>query len=563
MIKKIILLIFLFSSLFLVAQPQNFEWANSIGSHSGNDIGNCIVTDEYGNIYSTGYFYDTVDFDPGPATFNIVSKGASDVFISKLDAAGNFLWAKSVSGPYGQGAHSITLDGSGNIYITGFFWGLTDFDPGVGTFNLTNIYNQDIFILKLDSSGNFVWAKQINESTYEDDGYSITVDAISNVYITGYFNYTADFDPGPGTYNLNNGNIFVLKLDSAGNFVWAKGFGGMGWNIGYSIKVDAIGNVYVAGQFEGLADFDPNTGVYNLISVGDKDAFVVKFNSSGNFVWAKQIGSLGDDRSYSLVLDALNNIYITGYFSQTADFDPGSGIFNLTSAGGNDVFVLKLDNYGNFVWAKKFDGTQGQTCFSIAIDSVNNIYVAGVYSGTVDFDPSISIFNLTASGYGDMFICKLNNYGNFISVIGLGGTGFEIANSIAISPSNDIYTIGDFTETVDFDPGPGIFNLTATSNYNIFIHKISQKWVGINESKNDAGILIYPNPTNSKFSIIINGLVKDAVIEMYNSQGELIFKSLTASRENIIDLTNQALGIYFAKIIKDNNSIVSQKIIKK
>jgi hypothetical protein len=141
------------------------------------------------------------------------------------------------------------------------------------------------------------------------------------------------------------------------DFAWAKGIGATdGDDRAYSIAVDAAGNVYTTGYFEGTADFDPSAGVFNLTSAGSVDIFVSKLDASGNFVWAKAMGGTSIDQATSIAVDASNNVYTTGYFYNTADFDPSAGVANLTSAGSGDIFVSKLDASGNFVWAKAMGG---------------------------------------------------------------------------------------------------------------------------------------------------------------------------------------------------------------
>ena len=208
------------------------------------NLNHAVAVDSSGNVYTTGYFYGTVDFDPGAGTANLTSQGFMDVFVSKLDSSGDYVWAKSLGGTSRNYGHSVAVDSSGNVYTTGHFDGTVDFDPGAGTTNLT-ASGTDVFVSKLDSSGNYVWAKNFG-STSISHGYSVAVDSSGNVYTTGYFSGTADFDPGAGTANLtSNGNTdaFVSKLDSSGNYVWAKSFvthpsGPMGM----SVAVDTSGN---------------------------------------------------------------------------------------------------------------------------------------------------------------------------------------------------------------------------------------------------------------------------------------------------------------------------------
>ncbi|MCH8330930.1 MAG: SBBP repeat-containing protein, partial [Bacteroidetes bacterium] len=327
----------------------NFVWAKRMGG-IGPDESNSITIDGSGNLYIAGTFQDTVDFDPGVGTSDLVSAGGGDIYIQKLDVAGNLMWVKQTGGLGVDDVNSITVDASEMIYITGSFMGTVDFDPGPGIVNLTASGDIDIFIQKLDSSGNFIWARQMGGGIHsENQGRSITVDASENVYTTGLFTETVDFDPGPNTFFLTSMNpntwidaIFIQKLDSSGNFIWANQIYG---NTEVSVEsntTDASGNVYTIGWFMGNAYVDPSDATVRLTSTGSKDIFIQKLDPSGNLLWAKRIGGTEDDYPGSITKDASGNLYTTGTFRSTVDFDPGSGTANLVSVGTTDIFILKL-----------------------------------------------------------------------------------------------------------------------------------------------------------------------------------------------------------------------------
>jgi DNA primase len=285
----------------------------------------------------------------------------------------------------------------------------------------------------LDALGNFVWAKSFGSSSY-DIGHSLAVDASGNLYTTGYFARTVDFDPGPGTANLTSvggADAFVLKLDASGSFVWVKNFGGTGIGVGHSLAVDASGNVYTGGNFSGTADFDPGNGVASLTSEVGFDRFVSKLDASGNFVWVRTLTVNTGDSRWELTVDYLENVYAAGNLWGTKDFDPGNGTANLTSVGGADVFVSKLDASGNFVWAKSFGGIGADAVDSLTLDSSANIYIGGSFSGTVDFDPGNDVANLTSGGGADAFVSKLDASGSFLWAKSFGGTGSVSVQSLA------------------------------------------------------------------------------------------------------------------------------------
>jgi CHU_C Type IX secretion signal domain/Ig-like domain CHU_C associated/FG-GAP-like repeat/IPT/TIG domain len=340
-------------------------------------------------------------------------------------------------------------------------------------------------------------------------GYGIDTDASGNVYSTGSFNGTVDFDPGAGVFSLTSAStveqdIYISKLDADGNFVWAVRFGAGGRNdYGYAITSDAVGNIYITGQFFANLDFDPGPGIFVLPnSLFKQSLFVLKLDTDGNFVWAKSIGTGGLESvvGRSIALDNSGNLLITGLFSSTADFDPGAGTFNLTSAeaaGGNNAFLCKLDASGNFAWARAMLGTGAAEAYSIVADNSDNVIAVGAYSGTIDFDPSASSFNLTSVGNFDAFISKLDASGNFIWAKSLGGSSNEYGNSIAVDNAGSIFITGLFKGTSDFDPGVGVFNLTSSGLFDSFISKLDANgnfvWaipVGGSTAKDDSGIAI-------------------------------------------------------------------------
>jgi len=391
-----------------LASDGRYLWVRSMGG-AANDRAFGIAVDDAGNVYTTGSFRSTVDFDPGPDSFNLTSAGSSDIYVQKLDAEGNFVWARSIGSASTDEGRSIALDSNGNIFVSGLFSGTADFDPGPDVFNLTSAGNRDIFVTKLDSNGNFVWARAMGGSG-TDVSYNLTLDSAGNIYTTGFFSGTADFDPGPGSFNLvsaGSSNIFISKLDTDGDFVWARSMGGSNGDQSLDIAVDSAGNVYATGYFWSTVDFDPGPDSFNLTAVGGSDVFVSKLDTNGDFVWARAMGGSGADIGWGIAVDNSGNVYTTGEFRFTTDFDPGPDSFHLTSAGGSDIFVSMLDTNGDFVWARAMGGTGNDLGWSIAVDGTGTIYVTGDYSATVDLDPGSDAFNLPWAGKWDVFVLKM------------------------------------------------------------------------------------------------------------------------------------------------------------
>jgi len=313
-----------------------------------------------------------------PVIFLILLVSGQDV----NGQAYRWLWGKTAGGGGNDIINSIALDDAGNAYATGSFSRTVDVNPDSGTCILHAMGNRSMFITKTTKAGKFKWGREIN-GTGKSRGYDVAVDHLSNVYVAGEFERTIDFDPGPGVTSITAApaltNSFVMKLDSSGQFLWAKAFIG-GYNYGKAIAVEPLTNhVYVAGSYSGTVDFDPDSGVFMLNGLSQYHGYLVKLDSMGNFCWAtSHLGS----SSYinDIVIDTKhgNNLFLVGNFSGTVNFD---STLSLTSNGSSDIFISKHDSSGIFSWAVRIGGTGLDNGTSIDIDTSGNIYTTGDFRG--------------------------------------------------------------------------------------------------------------------------------------------------------------------------------------
>jgi hypothetical protein len=451
---------FFLCSIF--AQETTWQWSKHVGNANQWVMGRTITTDPSGNIYMAGEFQGTIDFDAGPGVFNLTSAGSNDVFISKTDASGNFFWAKAISGISTESVDAIKLDDAGNIFISGGFFGTVDFDPGPGTYPMTSPGGKDMFVVKLNNSGNLIWAKSMGGGTSSNGIYvkGIDFDAFGNIYTAGTFSGTQDFDPGAGVFNLGPSgphlNTFILKLDSAANFIWAKEMYGSSIDgvRATGMDADSAGNVFIAGYFQGPV----YAGTLSFNSIGTVDIFVCRLSAAGNFIWAKTMGGTAYEEAWSIAIDNSDNIYVQGDFEGTVDFDPGAGVYNLTTGTSYNLFITKLNSAGNFIWAKQIDGAHSYMGVSMLVDDPGYVYASGCFSGTADFDPNGGVYNLTSAGGDDLFVLKMDTSGNFLWAKSTGGPGLEVGFDLTLDANKKIDLIGNFqSSSVIFDPDT-VFN---------------------------------------------------------------------------------------------------------
>ena len=496
----------------------DFLWAVQIGGTGSIIRSTSIALDAAGNIYCIGYFYATVDFDPGVGTANLTSLGGTDAFVLKLNPDGTFAWVKQIGGSGGQNGWSIAVDANGEISLVGTFEGTADFDPGAGVSTLTATGYSDLFVAKLDGNGDFLWAKHMGSPDPQhgmDEEVEHTLDDSGNLLITGWFYFTIDFDPGPGTLNLTASGLtdmFILKLSPSGNLIWAKQVGertssGTGIVLGLGISSDAAEDVYLIGYFEGNTDFNPGSFITSLIA-SSQDIFVLKLDSNGDFVWVKKVAGNGDNWGQSIATKPNGDSYITGGFMGTADFDMGAGDYDLTATGtSRDIFVQKIDTDGNFEWAFSMGSDYVDYGRAIEVDDNGNVYTMGYYVDAAFFNQA----------------------------------------------------------EIDFDPGVGTFNLGSNSDdpQGFFIQKLSDAGspVEISENNHDETLVVYPNPTNGAIRVKLDGFDNPIALNIYDMTGKLVDNQKLVSNTTVDCLLPESSGIYLVQIVGLDGTTTNMKVI--
>lgn len=439
--RTLLVLLMLFSATIAWTQDTPMhEWGLTTPYHNGAGVfwpHFKSTTDPDGNVYVAGEMRYTFDADPGPGvtTLTPVNTNYREVYVSKFNADGIFQWARKWNQlPYELYPGSLIVDNNGNLFVNIFIQ--------------TAFSTNQTLIIKLDARGNELWQKRINTNGW--GGRAMALDPLGNVIVAGGFSGTVDFDPNAGVQNIvGDDDLFIWKLDVDGNLMWVKTMAGTGTVQPGAMSTDPSNNLLVTGHFSGgPTDFDPGAGTTTLTPVGGADAFYLKLEPDGDFIWANQIGGLGIEYAYDIACHTTGDIFIAGSFTETVDFDPGAGTSTATSSpsGKYDGYLLRLNPDGTFKWLWQFGSTGDDGARGVSFDANGNILLAGLFQGTVDFDPGSGVTNLTAGGG---FFLRLKPDYNLDWARELGA----MATSLRSDNNGMVTAVGQLVGTIDTDFG--------------------------------------------------------------------------------------------------------------
>lgn len=444
-----VLFVFILVVISLSSYSQgaiNWAWSNNIIGTNKN-FPYSLKTDIEGNTYIAGGFTDTLKV----GNLEFVSRGAYDIYLLKYNTNGVLVWAKQAGGTDSDEAYALSLDKSGNIYVTGYFSGTANFS----SIQVISNGDRDFFIAKYDKTGKPVWVKQ-GGGTSEDYGNAIATDVTGNIFITGIFR--GKMNIGDIKYNSKGDkDIYLIKYNSNGDILWSTTGGGSLADETTSIVTDGKGNCYIAGDFEGLAEFNKKM----IESIGKKDVFLAKYDSDGHIQWLNRGGSAtGDEHLSSIATDNSDNLYVTGYFSGLANF----GALELKNKGSYDIFLVKYSTDGREVWAKQTGGKGDEHARALKLDKEGNIYVVGEFN--VDF--TFGENNIKQLGDWDIFILKYSNSGDMLSGLQIGGMGYDKAYGIELDDMSNIFITGYFSKAITI----GITSLSSVDADDGFVAKL-------------------------------------------------------------------------------------------
>lgn len=524
------------------AQEFDLKWA--ISPSGGECWSHETTSDKYHNIFVFGNFRGTVDFNPSENTNNLIST-QYNIFLAKYDSDGNYIWAINIDDQSNSSqSSSISTDDVGNIFISGRFKGIVDFDPSSNITNLTSVGSTNYFLAKYDTNGHFIWAKNTGDIDFR--GLLIKNEII---YATGSYSGTIDFDFSENVVNLNLGNTdygfpgaFIAKYDSNGNYIFANNIGHLSFSTGSDISADKLGNIYITGT-EGSGG-----GI-----------FFTKIDSSGNILWTKT-NNCSDCSGRSIDIGKNGDLIISGSFKNTLDFDPSTDVSNQISNGEEDIFIAKYNSEGEYIWVKTIGGINSDYSKGAKFDLNDNVIAIGSYYNTANFNDSGTSDYLASSGH-NYFLVKYDSNGNYLTsknIIVSKTTQLYNSVDLNLNDLGNITVLGRSSGDVSF----GETSLTNPSSNTLFLAQFSNTvTLGLKKSTIDE-VSLYPNPHNGNFNLNLETFLTQKIsIRILNIQGKEIYSILTNpynTKVLNIDISNYSKSIYFVELVGGNE----KKILK-
>jgi hypothetical protein len=503
-----------------------YSWVRT-GADSGAVSGKMIVLDGNRNIYTCGKLSGTAMFD------TVKFFGTGSFFVSYTND-GACRWAVSLPG---IDCRNVSVDYKGFSYITGSFTGTTH----IGKTAFTSQGGADLFLAKFDTLGRLVWARAAG-GPGNDISNAVGNDFAGNTYITGSFENYVNFDTSNSLVSGGLADIFLAKYDSNGVVRMVAKAGGLGEDAGTALTLDRFGYIYVSGYFSETASFRSQ----KFVSNGGKDAFLAKYHPGGLIEFVHAYGSTGDDLASSVSLDGSGDIFLTGTFNGSINFDG-----NLVSSQQKDAFLVMLNNSTGLAnWAIGLGGPGDDAGMGVSADGASNAVVTGAFSGSARFGNKL----LQSAGGTDIYIAKFDALGKLLWAESAGGTGDDSGISVCLEHDDIPYITGNFQHKSAF----GDAVITSVGNSAYFFAKMAQDPTGIHEPELiNPNVLIYPNPAAGNFHITGFGKIKSIIVE--NLEGSEV-KHFSGDSDHDFNVSDLPGGIYLVRVLTEK-SMLSRKLV--
>ena len=559
------------------ASGNNLEYSTYLGG-SDFDTGESIAVDDNGNTYITGETQST-DFAVTSGAFQTTIGGSNDVFVTKIDATGsNLLYATYIGGSNLDRGYAIALDAGNNAYVTGSTQS-SDYSTTSGTHQVSIDGNNDVFVTKLDATGNsLIYSTYIGGSDV-DSGLSIAIDDSDNAYIGGSTR-SNDFDvTGNAFQTTNEGglyDVFVTKLDPTGNnLLFSTFIGGDDSESCTSIDVDNNGNSYITGNTSST-NYDVTNGAYQTTIGGNTDAFVTKLNANGDgLTYSTYLGGSDNDNGKSIKAGSNGSAYVTGNTSST-DYDITSGSYQTNLGGGGDAFVTKINETGgSLVYSTFIGGSNADIAYSISLDDNNNPIITG-NTFSSDYDVTNGSYQTAIGGSFDIFITKLDVCsapsitvnantplceGETLNLTSNGGVSYDWTGPDNFASTQQNPSISNISLA---DSGAYVVNVSdanGCSSVDSVVVTVKD-CLGLSSNSNKSSLVLFPNPSQKWITLVSNNAFQNATVTIYNTKGRRVYtKHVHATKQLKIELSAYDAGVYFVEV-EDADGQQRIKLIK-
>ena len=579
--------LFIFFSLLLLissfASAQQLQWQTSLNT-SSNDLITDIVIDQAGNTYVGGHSFSTIDLNPSgtPMIFgNAQSFGLS--YLIKYNINKQVDWVYSIDvASVDDYINSICIDGTGNVYITGYVGGFFNAATNPDSVHLIGSEFGCAYLIKLNNAGNLLWHKSfISQKTpniFGQPPWPIFVNGLktinkgNEIYFTGTYQGVTQFDPdsslgslNPISNNSSYNDIFICKYTTDGDFQWVFRLASQGADTPSDLSLDDSGNLLICGLQGGALNFDPN-GVYGPPIKGPSDCFMAKYTPQGTFLWASVFGGrLGSDKVNAIASDENNYVYIVGEYRDTVDFAP-TGVVNAISSGLKDSFFAKYSPSKALLWVKSFGNANDNEVFKGLAYHDNKLYVTGNFANEIQLSPSTQI--LYSNGLSDALVAVFDSNGLATQTFAIGSKLADEA--LFIEPSNNhVFIGGYFRDSIDFALDTNISLATCQGGYDLFIAEYDLNEI-VNKTNNVSYrvhlIDIGPNPNNGNFYVNFTEQKTSGLIEIYDLNGQLMHSEYVAPWSNTkqVYLQHQmSNGMYALKLTFGEQTGVVKFVVEK
>lgn len=538
------------ASTNLFAQSVDLLWLKTYESSNYATIEQ-IESDSQGDLILSGSFMDDVDIDPGPS-IEMVSGSRS--FIQKTNNDGNLIWSKPFLSTENVFISDLDIDSQGNIFLSGEFSGTVDFDLGNGVSVLTSNGLNDGFLVKLNSLGDLIWAKQIGSTTGAEIIRKIAIDNNDNVIVSGSFSESCDLDPGVGTSIITplGWDSFILKLNTNGTLIWNYHIPSKNRVVTLDIKTDINNDVVIVGSFIDTTFFDGSNSVYPEQIPYIEAGFILKLTANGQFEWVNHYSS-----EAKVVECIQSEIYVAGWFTGEINF--GNNPSDTLSTTYTSGYLQKLDSQGNNVWVKAFHSESCLYFTDIAHNSIGDIFLTGSIHGRTDFDPDPQNELIVDPSYNDgngtmheSFLLKVNANGEFKWLKNLIASNTSNTLACEVDLYNNVFASGEFYSICDF--GNGYSNMISTGIASGFFFKIGPT-AGLIDNSGINTIHLYPNPVRDILSVQFENET-EVSYAISDQNGRLMIIGTLNPISNKIDLTHFSHGVYYMQFRHGNENAV-------